>query len=126
MAVNRTIVDPNQDVFRYGLHKYRDSKYEDPTYLGFTIELDDNSALFTQVLPFLERRSAANWTELKSRIVIYQQFVDKIKQIFNSQESVKEEFDKTRFIKQHYINTVSGLDNLKKKFNVYREDRLKF
>ena len=126
MAVNRTIVDPNQDVFRYGLHKYRDSKYEDPTYLGFTIELDENSALFTQVLPFLERRSANNWTELQSRIPVYKQFVDKIRQVFNSQESVTDEFDKTRFIKQHYINTISGLDNLKKKFNLYREDVLGF
>lgn len=122
----RTVVDANQDIFRYGLHKYRDSMYEDPTYLGFTIELDDNSALFTQVLPFLERRGGQNWTELQSRIPVYKQFVSKIQQIFNSQESIVNEFDKTRFIKQHYINSVSGLNNLTKKFNLYQEDKLDF
>jgi hypothetical protein len=126
MADLRTIVDANQDIFRYGLHKYRDSAFEDPTYLGFTIELDDNSALFTQVLPFLEKRGNQNWTELQSRIPVYKQFVSKIQQIFNSQESVVTEFDKTRFIKQHYINSVTGLNNLTKKFNLYQEDKLDF
>lgn len=119
----RTLVDGNQDIFRYGLFKFDESKFEDPTYLGFTIELDDKSALFNDVLPFLEKHSATR-TEMASRIPVYKEFVAKVKQIFNSQESVKEEADKSKFIKQHYINAVSGLNLLTKKFTAWRDDKL--
>lgn len=119
----RTVVDKNQDVFRYGLNKFDDSNYEDPTYLGFTLEIDSNSALFTDVLPFLEKYSS-KYPELKARIPVYKEFLNRVKQIFNSQDSVNNEQDKTQFIKQHYINSVSGLDNLKKKFVEWREDKL--
>lgn len=119
----RTLVDGNQDVFRYGLHKYTDSAFEDPTYLGFTIELDETSSLFTDVLPFLEKYSSTR-AEMQSRIPIYKEFISKVRQIFNSQESVREDSDKSVFIKQHYINSIAGLDNLTKKFNKWREDKL--
>lgn len=121
----RLLTDLNQDVFRYGLQKYNDSIYEDPTYLGFTIEIDDTSALFTDVLPFLENKGI-NRSELKARIPVYNEFITRIKQIFNSQESIRNDFDKSVFIKQHYINSVNGLDNLTKKFNVWKEDILTF
>lgn len=121
----RTLVDGNMDVFRYGLSKnYQDSDYEDPTYLGFTIEIDtETSALFKQVGPFLERNGATR-SELNARIPVYQDFVSKIVQIFKSQESVEEQGQEGIFIKQHYINSVSGLDTLSKKFIKWREDRL--
>jgi hypothetical protein len=118
----RTLVDANQDVFRYGLNKFDDSKYEDPTYLGFTIEIDDKSALFNDVLPFLEKHS--DKTEMSARISVYKEFIAKVRQIFNSQESIKDESDKSKFIKQHYINSVSGLNLLTKKFVEWREDKL--
>lgn len=120
----RTLVDLNQDVFRYGLTKLDNSTYEDPTYLGFTIELDENSALFTQVLPFLQKHS--NIPDLFARIPVYNEFVAKIKQIFNSQESVVNPGDKTEFVKQHYINSISGLDTLTNKFINWRDDKLTF
>lgn len=119
----RTITNGNLDVFRYGLHKYEDSVFEDPTYLGFTLELDENSALFTQVLPFLEKHAATR-QEMQSRIPVYHEFVNKVKMIFNSQESVASPDQRAHFIKQHYINSISGLSNLAKKFNRWREDRL--
>lgn len=121
----RMMADANQDVFRYGLQKYSGSEFEDPTYIGFTIEVDDESALFTQVLPFLEKHSSTR-SELESRIPVYKEFVNKIKQIFNSQESIKNEFEKTQFIKQHYINKIGGLDNLSKKYIIWKEDFLTF
>lgn len=119
----RTITEGNLDVFRYGLHKYEDSVFEDPTYLGFTVELDENSALFTQVLPFLEKHSATR-TEMQARIPVYKEFVNRVQMIFNSQESVASPDQRSQFIKQHYINSISGLSNLAKKFNRWREDRL--
>jgi len=119
----RTITSGNLDVFRYGLHKYDESVFEDPTYLGFTLEMDENSALFTQVLPFLEKHSATR-AEMQARIPVYNEFVNRVKSVFNSQESVASPEQRNQFIKQHYINNISGLSNLAKKFNRWREDRL--
>lgn len=119
----RTITNGNLDVFRYGLHKYDESVFEDPTYLGFTIEMDENSALFTQVLPFLEKHSATR-AEMQARIPVYNEFVNRVKSVFNSQESVASPEQRNQFIKQHYINSIGGLSNLARKFNRWREDRL--
>jgi len=120
----RSLVDLNQDVFRYGLTKLDNSQYEDPTYLGFTIELDEKSALFTQVLPFLEKHS--DIPDLGARKPVYKEFVTRIRQMFNSQESVVNPNDRTEFVKQHYINSISGLDMLTNKFINWREDKLTF
>lgn len=120
----RTITSGNLDVFRYGLQKSNtESLYEDPTYLGFTIEMDEQSALFTQVLPFLEKHSTTR-AEMKARIPVYKEFVNKVNMMFNSQESAADDTQRNQFIKQHYINSISGLSNLAKKFNRWREDRL--
>ena len=119
----RMMTDANQSVFRYGLHLTDDSYYEDPTYLGFTIEIDQDSALFTQVLPFLEKHSSER-KELAARIPVYKEFINKITMMFNSQESVSEDHEKAKFIKQHYINSIGGLNNLSKKYNVWKEDKL--
>lgn len=120
----RTMVDGNQDVFKYGITRAtQDSAFEDPTLLGFTIELDEQSALFTQVLPFLEKHAPTR-TEMQSRISVYKEFVSKIRKMFNSQDSVRDAKDKAEFTKQHYINSISGMDNLSKKFIKWREDKL--
>jgi len=119
----RLMADGNQDVFRYGLQKYSGSEYEDPTYIGFTIEIDSESALFTEVLPFLEKYGSTR-NEIQSRIPVYKEFIDKVQTIFKSQESIENDSDKSRFIKSHYINSISGLNNLTKKFNVWKEDML--
>lgn len=127
----RTLVDGNMDVFRYGMQKFTDSRYEDPTYLGFTIEIDENSALFKQVLPFLEKHSELlggeknKNNEMLARIPVYNDFKNKIVSIFKSQESVEDPTkDKPRFIKQHYINSITGFNLLTKKFNKWRDDKL--
>jgi len=121
----RTLVDANHDIFRYGLQKLESNIYEDPTFLGYTIELDENSALFTDVLPFIETRMTT-CTELSSRISVYKEFVNKIRQVFNSQDSVVSPNEKLEFIKQHYINSISGMDILQKKFIKWKEDKLTF
>lgn len=121
----RSLVDGNQDVFRYGLATLEQSTYEDPTYIGFTIELDETSALFNDVLPFLEKHASTR-AEMKARIPVYNEFIRRVKQVFNSQESIVSPNDKTEFIKQHYINSVAGLDTLTKKMISWREDKLSF
>lgn len=121
----RRMVDGNTDVFRYGLQKEIDSQFEDPTLLGFTIEIDNDAsnALFNQVLPFLEKHSVKR-KEHNSRIPIYNDFKNRILQIFRSQESIEQASDSSVYIKSHYINTVSGLNNLAKKFIKWKEDAL--
>lgn len=120
----RTAVDGNTDVFKYGLLKYEDSQFEDPTYLGFTIEIDtETSALFGWVKPFLEKQGSTR-IEHNSRIPVYDEFTNKIIQIFKSQESVTDPSEKGVFIKSHYINSVSGLDNLSKKFIDWKKDSI--
>lgn len=122
-APTRTIVDGNLDVFRYGLFKYPDSEFEDPTYLGYTIEIDENSALFTQVRPFLEKQGGTR-TEINARLAVYEQFVSKVVMVFKSQESVESPDKRSVYVKSHYINSVSGMDLLRKKFIKWREDKL--
>lgn len=120
----RTLVDGNMDVFRYGLFKYDESQFEDPTYLGFTVEIDEQSALFTLVRPFLEKNGAGR-SELASRIPVYDEFVSKIVSVFKSQESVVDPTrEKGLYIKQHYINSIKGFQHLTQKFNKWREDKL--
>jgi hypothetical protein len=118
----RTLVDRNMDVFRYGLHTITDSEFEDPTYLGFTIEIDENSVFFTHVKPFLEKHSSR--MDMSSRIPVYDEFVNKIQQVFKSQESVESDNKKAAYVKSHYINTISGFDSLQKKFIKWRADKL--
>lgn len=119
----RTLVDGNMDVFRYGLFKYDDSAFEDPTYLGFTVEIDERSPLFEQAEMFLQNRGV-NRSELIARIPVLNDFKSKIVQIFKSQESVEQDGQEAIYIKQHYINSISGLDTLSKKFINWREDKL--
>lgn len=121
----RTLVDKNRGVFTYGLNDeaYTHSRFEEPTYLGFTIEIDENSALFTSARDFLY--SNTSHRDIRSRLSLYENFCKKIKMIFNSQESA-DETTKTEFVKQHYINSVSGLQSLTKKFVKFKEDKLVF
>lgn len=119
----RLLADMNQDVFKYGLFKGDDSLYEDPTYLGFTLEMDSNSAILNQPNAFLQRRGIQEGNiELSSRLPIYSEFINKARMLFNSQESIVEEGDKSTFVKSHYINSVSGLNTLSKKFIEWKKD----
>ena len=61
---------------------------------------------------------------MQARISLYKDFVNRVQMIFNSLESVASPDQRCQFIKQHYINSISGLSNLAKKFNRWREDRL--
>lgn len=125
-----TVVDQNTDVFRYGLGRSvsqnpnRDSAYEDPTILGFTLEIDElNSPLFNgEALNFLERHS--DRPEIESRIVMLERFKEEAVKFFKSQESNIEPNLSPLYIKSHYINSVAGLSNLNKKLNDYMEDKL--
>lgn len=119
----KTLVDANRGVFTYGLTEagYEHSQFEDPTYLGFTIEIDPKSALFNEVEPFMKRNSSH--LDIAARENLYNDFCQKIQMIFNSQDSANQD-TKTLYVKQHYINSISGLQNLTKKFVSFKEDKL--
>jgi hypothetical protein len=125
MAYNtiRSIVDGNTDIFRYGLYKYnRNSEFDQPTMLGFTIELDEaQSPLFNELQNFFDRYARKN-VEIKARMSIYEELLTQLRTFFHSQETDKNE----QYIKSHYINSVAGLTNLNKKFIEYGTDKLTF
>lgn len=130
----RLVVDGNTDVFRYGLQPINPdsdndstnaaAQYEDPTILGFTMEIDEeNSPLFVQLPAFLQKYSVNN-SELRARQGIYADLIKLIRQIFKSQESSIDPTTKDIFIKSHYINSVAGMALLNKKFIKYMEDKI--
>lgn len=105
------VVDRNTAIFRYGL--WSDNKlneYEDPTYLGFTMEIDttEKSPFFHHVEPFLTEYSLYN-KEIKQRLFLYNKFRELIVHFLKSQESGD-------YYKSHYINTISGVNKFTQKF----------
>lgn len=118
-----TIVDGNTDVFRYGIFNNPENEIEDPTILGFTMEIDDQSPLFTEVEGFIAQYKNYN-SEIAARESVYAQFKENVVKFFKSQESAISPTEKGIYIKSHYINSVTGMANLNKKFVNYGEDRL--
>jgi hypothetical protein len=119
----RSIVDGNTDIFRYGLYKYdRTNEFDQPTMLGFTIEIDESSSpLFNELQNFFDRYAKKN-VEIKARMSIYEELLTQLRMFFNSQETDRNEM----YIKSHYINSVTGLNLLNNKFTKYGEDKLTF
>lgn len=118
----RMMTNLDQDIFRYGLQSTNEnSYYEDPTFLGFTVEIDEESALFTDAREFIERNQ--NHNDIRHRLKLYDNFTQLIKMVFNSQESAGTDAS-NQHIKQHYINSISGLQSLTKKFVKFKEDKL--
>ena len=124
-AIYNLLTDENMSVFRYGLERYSNTSdsIEDPTFLGFTIEIDESTPLFTQARLFIEKHSQEN-TEIAARLPLYEEFVANVVKIFKSQDSASDGNSKNTYIKQHYINSVSGLDLLTKKTVAHKEDKL--
>lgn len=121
----RAIVDGNTDVFRYGLHRYaRAGAYEDPTILGFTFELDEESSPLFKDLPRFLNEYGSKYPEVDARRQTLEQLWDAMRQFFMSQESVVDPAKATAYIKSHYINSVAGLTKLQSKFVKYLEDKL--
>lgn len=122
----RIMRDNNHNVFRKGLVENSHSHFEDPTYLGFSIEIDPNSALFTQAGLFIDQMAEEGHADIVVRKQIYNNFVKYAKMIFNSQYSAGEPGEDQLYVKQHYINSITGLDSLTKKYVKFREDKLTF
>jgi hypothetical protein len=106
------LVDNNTAVFRYGMYSdNRINHYEDPIYIGFTMDIDTTfrSPFFNgQLSTFLSIWGKYN-KELYQRVLLYEKFRNNIIQFLKSQESGP-------YFKSHYINTVSGLDKTLEKF----------
>lgn len=120
----RTVVDGNQDVFKYGLQRGSGSEYEDPTFLGFTLEVDeDRSPIFGELMEFLNRYRNS-LPEMAARIPVAKRLQRELRRFFSSQESVVDPNDADLYIKSHYINSISGLSKLNNPFIKYGEDKL--
>lgn len=123
-------IDPNTFIHRYGLFFDNYSNLEDPTLLGFTLEIDDSNAspLFADAntpysaARFIDRYS--KYPEIASRKEILVEFQKQIKMFFRSQESSKTNEADLPYVKSHYINSISGLGNLTKKIVKYPDDLL--
>lgn len=124
--------DPNSFIFRYGLFFDNYSNIEDPTLLGFTIELDDsnNSPLFADInTPYSAAKFIdvyKNMPEIASRKEILEEFQKNIKMFFKSQNSSQTNAKDLPYVKSHYINGISSMGNLAKKIVDYPEDTLTF
>ena len=123
-----SMVDGNTSVFRYGLALgYEDSKHEDPTLLGFTVEIDEaESPLFRDLPAFLEAYKSRS-EEFAPRITIQKEFAEQIVKLMKTQDSVVDvDRDRSRFVKGHYINSIAGTNLLTKKIFDYGKDKLTF
>ena len=130
------IVDGNTDVFRYGLWQAPGeikssgdvSVFEDPTILGFTLEIDEiNSPLFNgEAEYFLKKYSHID--SIKSRMALLKEFKEHILKFFKSQESIgpsqSSNVNKNIYIKSHYINSISNLNVLSNRFIDYLKDKI--
>lgn len=124
----RTLTDLNHSVFKYGLQLNNHiSEFEDPTYLGFSIEIDMvESPLFRDVENFLNINAAKKYAGMESRKKIHAEFKQIVQRIFNGQDSAMDEIQKNNYVKQHYINSITGLETLTKKFIDWKEDKITF
>lgn len=127
----KSLLNKDSQKIAWGYESKRND-IQDPTYLIFDIKIDyDNSPLFNDrpinnisynVSNFIKNYSD-NIPEIKNdnRHKIYTKFVEEIKKIFPSNYK---EIDNTIGYKQHYIESVSGLDILNKKIINYPEDQI--
>jgi len=105
------------------------SDNEDPTILGFDIEIDEvTSPLFnTSIIQFLSNfryedpKSAPGnppgfdsllITELQSRGEIYEKFVEQFKKFFKTNTQNTDQNGTPKSVKNHYITQIQGLDKL--------------
>lgn len=121
--------DPNGWIFRYGLFFDDFSNLEDPTLLGYTFEIDDNNSPLLadasepySAMAFIDKYQGM--PEIAARRTMLEEFQKQIKMFFRSQESTKIKESDYPYVKSHYINSVSGMDKLAKKFIEYGEDLL--
>ncbi|MDY0268774.1 hypothetical protein [Trichloromonas sp.] len=131
--------DNQSDVFKQNLNTYitigfnKNSvdQFQDPTYLVFDIKIDyDNSPLFTtnnnikNIENFINEYSS-NIPEIgnDNRLDLYYKFKLEVEKIFPSNLP---EINKDKSYKEHYIESISGLDVLTKKIINYPEDKIIF
>lgn len=109
-----------RNIFGYNLSQRHSDSMEDPSFLIFDIQMDyGESPLFNSVQPFFDDY-AGSMEELNERIPIYNEFKAFIAKVFPG--DINEETGS----KRHYINSISGMDNLFKKIVSYPDDVLTF
>lgn len=119
----------DMDNFKYGLESNSVSQFnfEDPTYLGFEIYIDDSnegSPFFpadaqNKVIRFLNRYS--DIYEIGSRIELFYEFRDRFFNIFNGLSSFNNVVIKN---KNYYITSIKGTNLFNKKLINYPEDKI--
>jgi len=127
----KSILNKDSQKIAWGYESKRND-IQDPTYLIFDIKIDyDNSPLFSDKPINNINYNTSNFIksysdsipEIKNdnRYQIYTKFVEEIKKIFPSNYK---EIDNTTGYKQHYIESVTGLDILNKKIINYPDDQI--
>jgi hypothetical protein len=127
----KSILNKDSQKIAWG-YKSKRNDIQDPTYLIFDIKIDyDNSPLFSDKPINNINYNTSNFIksysdsipEIKNdnRYQIYTKFVEEIKKIFPSNYK---EIDNTTGYKQHYIESVTGLDILNKKIINYPDDQI--
>lgn len=131
---NQSTPSYDMDKFKYGLESsdtFYD--YEDPTYLGFELYIDDMSKsspfyippsnqaviIANKVYRFLNKYRDIE--DVRKRIELYSEFEKRFFEIFNRLSEPQE--DKP-INNNYYITNISGLDVLNKKIVNYPEDRI--
>jgi hypothetical protein len=119
----------DMDNFKYGLDSNSVSQFnfEDPTYLGFEIYIDDSneSSPFypadaqNKVIKFLNRYS--DIYEIGSRLDLFYEFRDRFFNIFNGLSSYNNVVIKN---KNYYITSIKGTNLFNKKLINYPEDKI--
>jgi len=129
----KMISDKSFQQIAWGYENKRKKEHEDPTYLIFDIKIDyNNSTLFAgrtqttnNLLKIIEDDNYKKIPEFEkdNRLIIFGKFKNIIQKIFPG--DLKEEF-KFYSYKEHYIESVSGLNVLNKKIINYPEDHITF
>jgi hypothetical protein len=109
-----------RNIFGYSTSERNSDSLEDPTFLIFDLQMDyGDSPLFNSVTNFFDEYSEY-MEELDERLPLYNEFLSILSKIFPG------DLNEQSGSKRHYINSISGMDNLFKKIVNYPEDTLTF
>ena len=116
-----TQINKFRNIFGYGSQDNNGSDgIEDPTFIVFDLQMDyAESPLFNSVTDFINEYSDST-PELVERVKLYEQFTGTLFKIFPGNS------DENSGYKRHYVNSISGLDNLFKKIVNYPDDVISF
>lgn len=129
-----TMPSDGSTLFKYSLNK-QDFQYEDPTFLIYELIFEESSsALFNYGDPFGSSKSGSalkfiysysNIAEIGKRKVIYDEFINILLKIFNTDTTHTNNMtSRNKNAKIYYINSIKGLSKFSNKIVKYPEDKV--